>query len=209
MNATRLLLLLALPAVPAAAQPAGPTAKPPAAAQAGSEPDWAAGPWDPAARLSAQREAMKALAFLDGEWRGTARAEGEPGEMRHTERVGTLLDGTVRLVEGRAYDSAGRTRFNAFAIISYDPVRKAYSMRSYAMGYSGDYPLTVRADGFSWSHPAEPGTIVRYTATVRNGEWHEVGEKVVGKSPPVKTVELRVRRTGAGGWPQAGAVAPR
>jgi hypothetical protein len=167
------------------------------------------GPWDPVERMAAQREAMKALAFLDGEWRGTARAEESPGEMAHTERVGTLLDGTVRLVEGRAYDSAGRTQFNAFAIISYDPVKRTYSMRSYAMGYAGDYPLTVRPDGFSWSHPAEPGTVVRYNATVRDGEWHEVGEKVAGNAPPVRTVELRVRRTGASAWPHAGMVSPR
>ncbi|MGA9582625.1 MAG: DUF1579 domain-containing protein [Allosphingosinicella sp.] len=180
-----------------------------ASAQPESAPNPSAGPWDPAARMAAQREAMKALAFLDGEWRGTARAEEAPGEMRHTERVGTLLDGTVRLVEGRGYDSAGKTQFNAFAIISYDPVKRSYSMRSHAMGYAGDYPLTVRPDGFSWSHPAGPGAVVRYTATVKDGEWHEVGERVGGDSPPAKTVELRVRRIGAGGWPEKGAVPPR
>lgn len=178
-------------------------------AQPGSAPGPSAGLWDPAARMAAQREAMKSLAFLDGEWRGTAMAEESPGEMRHTERVGTLLDGTIRLVEGRAYDSAGKTQFNAFAIISYDPVKRTYSMRSYAMGYAGDYPLTVRPDGFSWSHPAGPGATIRYTATVKEGQWHEVGERVAGNSPPVKTVELHVRRTGAGGWPEKGAVSPR
>lgn len=195
-----LFLALAASATAAAAQPAEAPIVPEAAA---------AGPWDPAARLAAQREAMKALAFLDGEWRGTARAEEAPGEMLHTERVGTLLDGTIRLVEGRAYDSAGKTQFNAFAVISYDPVRRSYSMRSHAMGFAGDYPLAVRPDGFSWSHPAGPGATVRYSATVKNGEWHEVGERIAGSAPPVKTVELRVRRIGAGGWPQAGAVSPR
>jgi hypothetical protein len=167
------------------------------------------GPWDPEVRMAAQREAMKALAFLDGEWRGTASSDEIAGEMRHTERVGTLLDGTIRLIEGRAYDSSGQTRFNAFAIISYDPVKRAYSLRTHSTGFAGDHPLTVRADGFSWSHSAGPGATVRYTATVKNGEWHEVGERVVGNVPPVKTVELRVRRTGASKWPRAGAVAPK
>ena len=196
MKMTRTALLAALLGASAAAQP-------------GPAPDPAAGPWDPATRIAAQREAMKALAFLDGEWRGTATAEDSPGEMRHTERVGTLLDGTVRLVEGRAYDAAGKTEFNAFAIISYDPVRRTYAMRTHAMGYAGDHPLTVRPDGFSWSHPAGPGTIVRYTATIKDGEWHEVGERVAGNGAPVKTVELRVRRIGAGTWPEGGAVSPR
>jgi hypothetical protein len=195
-----LALALAACASAAAAQPAEAPITPEAAA---------AGPWDPAARLAAQREAMKALAFMDGEWRGTASAEGAPGEMRHTERVGTLLDGTVRLVEGRAYDSAGKTRFNAFAVISYDPVRKTYTMHTHAMGFAGNYPLTVLPDGFSWSHPDRPGSVVRYRATIKDGEWHEVGERVAGNAPPVKTVELRVRRTGASAWPQAGEVKPR
>jgi hypothetical protein len=180
-----------------------------AAAQPVAAPAPAAGPFDPATRIAAQREAMKALAFLDGEWRGSATSDEAPGEMRHTERVGTLLDGTIRLVEGRAYDAAGKTRFNAFAIISYDPVKRTYSMRTHAMGFAGDHPLTVRPDGFSWSHPAGPGTIVRYTATVRDGEWHEVGERVAGTAAPVKTVELRVRRVGTSNWPQADAVAPK
>lgn len=195
-----LFLTLAACATAAAAQPAEAPISPEAAA---------AGPWEPAARLAAQREAMKALAFMDGEWRGTASAEEAPGEMRHTERVGTLLDGTIRLVEGRAYDSAGKTRFNAFAVISYDPVRRTYTMHTQAMGYAGNYPLTVRPDGFSWSHPDRPGTVVRYKATIKDGEWHEVGERIAGDAAPVKTVELRVRRTGASAWPQAGTVEPR
>ena len=195
MKTLLLALMLASPAADEA--PSSPAAKA------------SAGPWDPAVRLAAQREAMKALAFLDGEWRGTATAEEPRGAMAHTERVGTLLDGTIRLVEGRAHDGTGGTVFNAFAIISYDPVKRAYSIRSHAMGFAGDYPLTVRPDGFSWSHQAGPGTTVRYTATVRDGEWHEVGERISGGTEPVKTVELRVRRIGPGGWPADGAVPPR
>ena len=53
-------LLLALLLTSAAAEPASPPAAAPS------------GPWDPAARLAAQREAMKALDFMDGAWRGRA-----------------------------------------------------------------------------------------------------------------------------------------
>jgi hypothetical protein len=99
--------------------------------------------------------------------------------------------------------------FNALAIISYDPAKRAYALRSYAMGFVGDYPLTVRPDGFSWSHPAGPGASIRYSATVRDGEWHEVGERIAEGAAPVKTIELRVRRLGATGWPKVGTVPPR
>jgi hypothetical protein len=169
-----------------------------------------AGPWDPAARLAAQREAMQALAFLDGVWRGSATGEEVRTSVVHTERVGTLLGGAVRLVEGRAYDAEGRSPFNAFAIISYDPARRSYAMRSYAMGYAADFPLEVRPDGYSWSRPAgAPGATIRYTATVRDGVWHEIGERLVGDAAPVRTIELRLRRVGSSDWPQAGAVPPR
>jgi hypothetical protein len=136
------LLIVALLLGSAAAEPAPPAPAAPA------------GAWDPAARLAAQREAMKALGFMDGAWRGRAQTERLPAGFIHTERSGTLLDGTLRIVEGRSYDESGATRFNAFGIISYDSARRAYAMHSYAMGFAGDFPLTVRPDGYSWTQPA-------------------------------------------------------
>jgi hypothetical protein len=194
-----ILLLAALMASPTPAQTASPAA--PQARLA-----W---PANPAARLAAQREAMKALAFMDGTWRGPAKAEEAPAGLTQTERVGDLLGGSVKLVEGRGYDGAGRTVFNAFAIISYDPVKQAYLMRSHAMGYAADFPLTVSPDGFSWTRPEGPGASTRYTTTIKGGEWHEIGERIVGDKPPVKTFEMRLRRLGATAWPLGEPVAPR
>ena len=190
MRTLLLALLLAAPAEPAS---------PPPAAHA----------WNPAARLAAQREAMKALAFMDGAWRGRAETDRFPAGFIHTERAGPLLDGTIRVVEGRSYEESGATRFNAFAIISYDPARRAYMMHSHAMGFAGDFPLTVRPNGYSWTQPAGPGAVVNYTATVDGAEWREVGERVVNGGPPAKVFEMRVRRIGSTQWPGAGAVGPR
>jgi hypothetical protein len=200
MNRIRNALFIA---VLAAAPALGQAPSQPSAAQA------AAGPWDPASRLAAQREAMQALAFLDGTWRGDASYEGR-SDFVQTERVGPLLGGTVKLVEGRGYGAGGETVFNALGVISYDPVGRTYSMRSYAMGYTGDFPLTVRPDGFSWSHPVGPGrATMRYTATVQGGEWHEIGERVTEGAAPVRVFEMRLRRIGTSDWPQTAAVAPR
>ncbi len=186
-------LLAALLGSAAAAQPAGA----PAAA------------WDPAARLSAQREAMKPLAFMDGVWRGQAETDRHPRGFTHTERVGTLLDGTIRLVEGRSYDDKGGTQFNAFAVISYDPARRAYTMHSYAMGYVGDFPLAVRPDGYSWTQPAGPGASINYSATVSGDAWREVGERVANGGTPQKVFEMRLKRVGRSTWPQERAVGQR
>jgi hypothetical protein len=196
MDMNGLLLLTILLASPAAAQP-------------GSPPDLAAGPWDPPARIEAERKAMEPLAFLDGAWRGEAETEARPGKVAHTERAGPLLGGTIKLIEGHTYDGAGNTRFNALGIISYDPVKHSYSMHSYAMGYAADFPLEVRPDGYSWTLPQGPGGPVRYTATVKGGEWVEIGERVADGAAPVKVFEMRLKRIGPGGWPNEGAVARR
>jgi hypothetical protein len=51
------------------------------------------------------------------------------------------------------------------------------------MGYAGDFPVTLTAEGFTWSIPAGPMTI-RYHAIVKDGTWTEVGDRIVpGKEP--------------------------
>ena len=158
--------------------------------------------------IAAQKEAMKKLDMLNGTWRGPASIlmpGGVKMEVTQTERVGAFLDGGVKVIEGRGYDASGNVAFNAFGIVSYDAAAKTYSLRSYAMGRAGDFPLTPTADGFSWEHPMGPITI-RYTATIKNGEWHEVGERTVKGQPPVKFMEMTLKRVGDTEWPAGGAV---
>jgi hypothetical protein len=163
----------------------------------------AAQPPDAAAVEAAQREAMAKLPGMDGVWRGTAWTMTPAGrhDVVHTERIGPFLGGAVKLIEGRAYNKDGSVGFNALGIVSYDPARKAYSLRSYAMGRSGDFPLEVRPDGYVWQTPAGPGAIVRYTATIRNGSWHEVGERIAGAAKPVRIFEMNLKRVGDSQWP--------
>lgn len=195
-----LACLVALPVqaqTPAAQQPS--QAKPPPRAH------------DPAAAMAAQRQALARLAFLDGTWRGPARhttPDGTVHELVQTERVGPMLDGTIRVIEGRGYGTDGSTVFNAFAVLSWDAARQAYGMRSHAMGHAGDYALLPTEDGFVWEIPAGPATI-RYTATVANGTWHEVGERIVADKPPQAFFEMTLQRIGDSDWPAAGVVPMR
>jgi hypothetical protein len=57
--------------------------------------------------------------------------------------------------------------------------------------------------------PAGPGAIMRYTDTVRDGSWLDVGEYVAGDAPPRRVVELNLSRVGDTDWPAAGAVPMR
>jgi len=167
-------------------------------------------PANPAERLAKQQEAMKALSWMDGVWRGPAHTtlpDGRKVTVTQTERSGPLLGGSVHVVEGRGYNADGSTGFNALGIISYDPDTKAYSMRSYAMGRAGDFPMTLTPTGAVWTIPAGPATL-RYTITAKDGTWHEVGERVVEGQPPVQFFEMTLKRVGDSSWPTAGAIPP-
>jgi len=163
---------------------------------------------DPAALMAAQRAALQPLAFLDGVWRGTARTilpDGSVQELVQTERVGPFLEGTLKVIEGRGYDAAGDVAFNALGIVSWDAARQRFAFRAYAMGNAGDFAFAPTADGFTWEVPAGPATI-RYAATVRDGIWHETGDRVVAGQAPVRFFEMTLRRIGDSQWPAAGAI---
>jgi hypothetical protein len=163
---------------------------------------------DPAALISAQQDAMKQFAVLDGVWRGTAwmmLPSGEKHHMTQTERVGPFLDGSVRVIEGRSYEEDGSVGFNALGIISYNSQSDAYSMRSYAQGQSGDFVITPVEDGFQWEIPAGPMTI-RYTAMVSENTWTEVGEQIRDGGTVVRFYEMKLTRVGDTSWPGAGAI---
>ena len=101
------------------------------------------------------------------------------------------------------------TRFNAMGIISFDPQKKTYSMRSYAMGHSGDFPITLKPDGYKWEIPGGPDAIILYDATIKDGTWHEVGDRIVAGKPPVRLFEMTLKRVGDTDWPLGQPIAPR
>ena len=158
----------------------------------------------------AQRAAMDRLSMLDGEWRGEATIHGPHGTMTltQTERVGPMLGGSIKVIEGRGYAADGSTEFNAMATVSWDARAGRYGFRSYAQGYSGDYPFEVTDDGFRWETPAGPGAKIEYVAVVRDGVWHEVGTWIAEGQPPRPMIEMRLTRIGDTDWPAGGAVDP-
>lgn len=166
---------------------------------------------DPETLLKPQRDAMAALSMMDGMWRGQAWAlspTGEKHEVTQTERVGSFLGGSVKVVEGKGYEADGKVGFNAFATIYFDPAKKTYTMHSYAQGYVGDFAFKPTPDGFVWEIPAGPATL-RYTAVIKDGIWHEVGDRIVPGKDPVRIFEMTVRRIGNTDWPVAGSVSPK
>lgn len=164
---------------------------------------------DPAT-LDAERAAIAKLGWMDGTWRGPATTMTPTGEHKvtQTERIGTMLGGTIRVMEGKGFNPDGTTGFNAFGVLSYNPATKAYALHSYAQGYAGDFKLTPTADGYIWEIPAGPMTI-RYTATITGANWREVGDRIAPGQPPQRFFEMTLTRVGDTGWPNAGGMAPK
>lgn len=166
---------------------------------------------DTATLMAAQREAMQRLAFMDGIWRGpawTILPSGEKHTITQTERIGPFLDGSVKVIEGRGYEPDGKVTFNAFGTISFNASTRVYTLHSYAQGQVGDFVLTTTADGYVWEIPAGSMTI-RYTATIKDGTWHEVGDRIMPGKEPVRFFEMNLKRVSDTNWPAAGAVSPK
>lgn len=163
---------------------------------------------DARAVMAAQVEALKPFDWMVGEWRGEAVYRSANGEYRlvQTERMGPLLGGSVRVVEGRGYRADGSTGFNALAIIHFDPATKAYTLNSFADGQKGSFPIVPVTDGYDWEIAAGPVTI-RYQARLKDGKWVETGDRIMPNRPPVRFFEMTLERIGDGSWPAGSPVA--
>jgi hypothetical protein len=166
---------------------------------------------DPAPLMAAQREAMAALHAMNGVWRGTAWTllpSGEKRSLVQTERIGPMLDGTIKVIEGRGYEADGKPSFNAFGVVSFDPATRTYRFRSHALGQWGDFAFAPTADGYTWEIPAGPMTI-RYTAVIKDGTLRQVGERIVPGREPQRFFEMTLQRVGDSDWPAGGAIGPK
>ncbi len=168
-------------------------------------------PPNPQTLVAAQRAALSKVAMLDGQWRGPGSMtmpDGTVHKFTQTERIGPMLDGSLRVIEGRSYDANGHTVFNAFAVISFDPASQVYTLHSYAERRSGDFKFEPTANGYHWEIPAGRITM-RYTAVIKDGHFSETGERMVPGQPPVKFFNMELTRLGDSSWPAANPVSPQ
>lgn len=134
------------------------------------------------AQQPAERPA-EALGFLIGEWEGTGWAAGPDGQ-RGTFRIHELIQSgaaghavSLHGVGRAEIDGAERVVHDAFAMIWAAP-EGGYRIRSVVMqGYSGETSIEVSENGFTWGVDAGSAGETRYTATVADDVWHEVGER--------------------------------
>lgn len=65
--------------------------------------------------------------------------------------------------------------------------------------------LTPTSDGYTWDIPAGPVTM-HYTAVIKDGHWHEVGDRVMSGQQPGRFFGMTLQRVGDSDWPAAGAI---
>ena len=152
---------------------------------------------------NAQRQAMKKLGFLVGQWAGEGRmlrASGEWIEFNQTERAEYKLDGLLLVIEGvgRA-KSDGRPVLQAYGIASYDDATGKYHMRAFNDGRWLETDTVLADDGRELTWGFTVGDI-RTRSTLRltdAGEWTERHEITMGAQPPKKFMELTVKQVHA------------
>ena len=79
----------------------------------------------------------------------------------------------------------------------------------YAQRYAGTFELKLTADGYVWEVPAGPNAVMRFTATVKNNTWREIGELVAEGGAPKQAFEMNLKRVGDTDWPVGVPLSPQ
>lgn len=126
-------------------------------------------------------QAMDKLAFLVGNWQGTALASTGPGQqvdLQQHETVEYRLDGKMLLIEGKAFEGE-EMMFNALAAVTYNEQTQEYEMTSWlSTGQKTQAYLREKGEKqFEWGFDIPQGGMVKYEFTLNDkGQWVETGQ---------------------------------
>lgn len=130
------------------------------------------------------KEKLAKLDMMVGTWKGSGYVYTPQGKeiSEVTEVIQYKLDNTVLFVEGKGVrnmeDGTQKVVHDAMGIISFHPFTKQYYMNSFiSKGMSTKANLSIEGDNkIVWWFETGPNTI-RYTLTIADGEWVEIGER--------------------------------
>ena len=129
-----------------------------------------------------QKEAMKKMNFLAGDWKGEGwmtTPDGKRHAFRQTEKIQSKLGGLAILIEGEGKRKEDDVLFfQSLAIINYDEKNKRYRFVSQtSQGPYAESEAKVIEGGMEWGFRTPQGGRVRYIIKLtEKGEWFEVGE---------------------------------
>ena len=128
------------------------------------------------------QDAMQRISAMIGTWEGSGWQMGPTGEKESSnvhEEIQFKLDSTLLHIEGLGKKDDGTIVHNALGVISYNAFTKKYVFNAYLSdGLSTVANFEVIEDNahFRWWFNDNRGGTIRYTITLRNSEWKEIGE---------------------------------
>ncbi|MBX7106387.1 MAG: hypothetical protein K1X57_20080 [Gemmataceae bacterium] len=151
---------------------------------------------------AAQRDAMKKLDFLVGEWKGTSWTEFVPGQRTTsagTETVQNKLDGLLLVIEGVHRNSGsdkGDIVHHAFGVMSYEEKAKQFRFQAYtSRGQYTEAKAKVGESSLEWGFNIPRFGDVRYTVKIDDkGRWFEIGEVTQDGKEWRKFFEMKLER---------------
>lgn len=145
----------------------------------------------------AQIAAMKKLDYMVGDWQGEGWIEmgGPRIAFRGGEKIQRKLNGVALLVEGAFFAENGTPVHTTLAVMSYDPKGQKYDFATWlAQGTTGNHELKLIDNGWYWEiQPPGAGTI-RFTMTLQDGQWVEVGERSTDGTTWKKFFEMKLKK---------------
>lgn len=158
----------------------------------------AAGQAQEGAAGAAQREQMKKLDFLVGEWKGEGWARmgpGKPEPFQVTETVQPKLDGMILVFDGLGKDSNGKVGHHAYAVLSWDAAAKRYRFLAFrADGIVVDTEPEIGDRSMRWGFDIPQGKIRFNLSFAEPGQWFETGEYSSDGKEWVQFLEMRLKR---------------
>jgi hypothetical protein len=156
------------------------------------------------AQAAPNPQATAALAMFDGFWSGPARMTGRDGrvtEFEQMERIGPMLGGEIRVMEGKGRTADGRAMFNAFTVFSATS-DGAIEMRSHIPGNETSRTIELKPNGYVWRMRTPAGELV-YDITIEEGVWRETGTMVLESGVRSPFFEMTLTRRKDTDWPAA------
>ena len=102
--------------------------------------------------------------------------------------------GTVIMIRGTGRDpKTDAIVFEAAGTLWFDLDTERVQFRTHRDGRSVAADVEIKPDTMVWGF-AVPGGRVRYVIALTDHTWHETGEFIRDGAPPVRTIEMRLKR---------------
>lgn len=144
--------------------------------------------------------AMKQIEIMEGKWEGSGwrmNPDGTKSNSNVLENLYFKLDSTLLVLEGLGTDDDGKTVHNAFGVISFDPFKKKFQMKSFlsnGLSTDADFEVVEPNKSIKWWFKDNRGGTIKYNITFDGLNWSEDGEYSRDEESWVKFFEMNLKK---------------